>query len=149
MSELTRDDIDYILKLVDGSDFDELKLEMGDLKLELRKPGANAATISAPMSALLPPAPEVPQASAPKTDSGGTAVPAPLLGIFYHASKPGDPPFVAVGDHVTPETVIGIIEVMKLMNQVQAGVAGRVTAISAPNGELVEHGQALIHVRPD
>lgn len=151
MSELTRDDIDYILKLVDGSDFDELKLEMGDLKLELRKPGANGATISAPVSAPVPPAPEVQQTSAPATisASGGTAVPAPLLGIFYHASKPGDPPFVAVGDEVSPETVIGIIEVMKLMNQVQAGVTGRVTAISAPNGELVEHGQALIHVQPD
>lgn len=151
MSGLTRDDIDHILKLVDGSDFDELKLEMGDLKLELRKPEANAARISAPVSAPPTPAPEAQQGSAPTTNSAssGTAVPAPLLGIFYHASKPGDPPFVAVGDEVTPETVIGIIEVMKLMNQVQAGVTGRIIAISAPNGELVEHGQALIRVQPD
>jgi acetyl-CoA carboxylase biotin carboxyl carrier protein len=78
----------------------------------------------------------------------GQDVPAPLLGTFYHASKPGAAPFVAVGDMVTADTVIGIIEVMKLMNQVTSGIDGIVTEIVAPNGELVEHGQSLIRVKP-
>lgn len=151
MSGLTREDIDHILKLVDGSDFDELILEMGDLKLELRKAGPAAA----------PPAPEAPAArpaTAPATAPApmppelaaeGLDVPAPLLGIFYHAPKPGAAPFVAVGDRVQPDSVIGIIEVMKLMNQVTAGVTGLVTQVLAPNGEMVEHGQPLIRVKPD
>ncbi|WP_425072802.1 acetyl-CoA carboxylase biotin carboxyl carrier protein [Sagittula sp. S175] len=156
MSELTRDDIDYILKLIDGSSFDELKLEMGDLKLELRKPGAAPApaapaaqAAAAPTAAAAPsaPSPAAP-ASAPKANPEGLDVPAPLLGTFYHAAKPGAAPFVQVGDRVQPDTVIGIIEVMKLMNQVEAGIAGIVTEITASNGELVEHGQCLLRVKP-
>ncbi|CUH80619.1 acetyl-CoA carboxylase biotin carboxyl carrier protein [Tropicibacter naphthalenivorans] len=149
MSGLTRSDIDDILKLIDSSDFDELKLEMGELKLELRRRGSSPA-----------PAPSAPEAPAPKAaepvavaapvlvSGGGSEVPAPLLGTFYHAPKPGDPPFVKVGDTVTKDTVIGIIEVMKLMNSVTAGADGVVTEILAPNGELVEHGQALIRIQP-
>lgn len=153
MSGLTRSDIDDILKLIDGSDFDELKLEMGDIKLELRRRGARAAP-SPDVAA--PGAPAAAQATAPIAASapvvasgGGSEVPAPLLGTFYHAPKPGADPFVKVGDAVTEETVIGIIEVMKLMNQVTAGMAGVVTEIVAPNGHLVEHGQALIRIRPN
>lgn len=151
MSALSRDDIDYILKLIDGSSFDELKLEMGDLKLELRKPGAASApvappapTTAAPVTAAAP----APAPAAPKANPEGLDVPAPLLGIFYHAPKPGAAPFIQVGDRVQPDTVIGIIEVMKLMNQVEAGIAGIVTEIVAPNGELVEHGQCLLRVKP-
>ncbi len=80
---------------------------------------------------------------------GGSEVPAPLLGTFYHAPKPGADPFVKPGDRVTAETVIGIIEVMKLMNSVEAGIAGTVVEFVAPNGELVEHGQTLIRIQPD
>ncbi|MDB5690497.1 MAG: accB 2, partial [Sphingomonas bacterium] len=76
-------------------------------------------------------------------------VKSPLLGIFYHAPKPGEPPFVRPGDRVEEETVIGIIEVMKLMNSARAGVTGEVVEIIAPNGELIEHGQVLMLVRPD
>lgn len=155
MAGLTRDDIDHILKLIDGSDFDALKLEMGDIKLELRKPGAaSPAPVAAPALPASAPisesarAPAPSAAPAPVANANGTPVPSPLLGIFYHAPKPGAAPFVAVGDQVTPDTVIGIVEVMKLMNQVHAGVSGTVTQITAPNGELVEHGQTLILVQP-
>jgi biotin carboxyl carrier protein len=76
-------------------------------------------------------------------------VPAPLLGIFYRAPKPGAPPYVDVGSRVEPETVIAIIEVMKLMNTVRAGVAGEVVEICAENGVMVEYEEALIRVRVD
>lgn len=149
MSGLTRSDIDDILRLIDGSDFDELKLEMGDVKLELRRRGAASAAAAPAPSA--PPAETKPAAAvaAPVVASGGgSEVPAPLLGTFYHAPKPGADPFVKVGDRVTEDSVIGIIEVMKLMNQVTAGVAGTITEIVAPNGELVEHGQPLVRIQP-
>jgi acetyl-CoA carboxylase biotin carboxyl carrier protein len=155
MADLTRADIDDILKLIDGSDFDELKLEVGDLKLELRRRGAPAptpvaaASTEAPAPALAPTPAKASTVAAPVVASGGgSEVPAPLLGTFYRAPKPGADPFVQIGDTVTADTVIGIIEVMKLMNSVTAGVAGTVTEICAENGQLVEHGQALIRVQP-
>ena len=146
---LTRSDIDDILRLIDGSDFVELKLEMGDVKLELRRPGAAPQT--APQTAAFAaPAPEPARVAAPVLASGGgSEVPAPLLGIFWHAPRPGADAFVKPGDRVTPDTVIGIIEVMKLMNSVPAGVAGVVLDLVAPNGEMVEHGQTLIRIQPE
>ena len=71
-----------------------------------------------------------------------------MLGTFYHAPKPGADPFVKPGDEVKTDTVIGIIEVMKLMNSVPAGIDGIVTEMVAPNGELVEHGETLIRIKP-
>ncbi len=148
---LTRAEIDDILKLIDGSTFSELKLEMGDLKLELRKgPQAPAQPFhlgeNTPAGGT-PPAPKA--VPAPVVASGGGAeIPAPLLGTFWHAPRPGADPFVKPGDVVTADTVIGIIEVMKLMNSVSAGIAGTVIEITAPNGELVEHGQTLIRIQP-
>ena len=72
---------------------------------------------------------------------------APLLGNFYAAPRPGDPPFVEIGSAVTEDTTIGIIEVMKLMNPIRAGVAGTVTAILTANGTSVEEGQPLVRVK--
>ena len=148
---LTRSDIDDILRLIDGSDFLELKLEIGDLKLEVRRPGAAATTATVPTSVAAP----LPVAAPVKTNApvgtlgSGTAVPAPLLGIFWLAARPGADAFVKPGDRVTPDTVIGIIEVMKLMTSVPAGLAGVVLDLSAPNGQMVEHGQTLIRILPD
>ncbi|GKY90127.1 acetyl-CoA carboxylase biotin carboxyl carrier protein [Sinisalibacter aestuarii] len=148
MSSLTRADLEEIMHLLDASNFNSLKLEMGELKLELRRAGADEpappAASPAPTAA---PAPAAPPAAAPART--GTEIPAPLLGTFYHAPKPGADPFVKVGDRVTEDSVIGIIEVMKLMNSVAAGVSGTVTEITAPNGALVEHGQCLIRVAQD
>ena len=85
---------------------------------------------------------------APSSDPNATDVPSPLLGIFYRAPKPGEPAFIEVGAQVEEDTVIGIIEVMKLMNSVRAGVKGEVTQILAANAALVEYGETLIRVRP-
>lgn len=142
---LTRSDIDDILKLIDGSDFLELKLELGDLKLEVRRPGAAAARPAVAVAA-----PAAAPAPAPIPASGlGVEVGAPLLGTFWHAPRPGADPFVRPGDRVTPDTIIGIIEVMKLMNSVPAGIAGTVLEVVAPNGRMVEHGQTLIRIQPE
>lgn len=74
------------------------------------------------------------------------AIAAPLPGTFYHAPQPGAPPFVAVGDEVGPETVVGIVETMKLMNPVHAGRAGTVAEVLVPDGTMVAKGEALIRL---
>ena len=157
---LTRKDIDEIMALLEGSRFDRLYLEMDGLKLELARSGsgprkvANAAPASpatpAPPepAAPPPPAPQAPAAS-PTPADGLVEVKSPLLGVFYRAPKPGEPSFVEVGDRVEADTVIGIIEVMKLMNSARAGVAGEVVQIIGTNGEMVEHGEVLMLVKPD
>ncbi|MGH8258109.1 MAG: acetyl-CoA carboxylase biotin carboxyl carrier protein, partial [Steroidobacteraceae bacterium] len=92
-----------------------------------------------------------PDASGPDASAIGPGVhevTAPLLGTFYRAPKPGAPPFVEVGAQVEEETIIGIIEVMKLMNTVRAGARGRVTEILAHDGALVEYGEPLLRVGP-
>jgi acetyl-CoA carboxylase biotin carboxyl carrier protein len=73
---------------------------------------------------------------------------APMLGTFYRAEGPGRAPFVEVGSEVEPDTTVGIIEVMKMMNSVPAGVAGTIVEICRENAELVEFGQPLFRVRP-
>ncbi|WP_336981124.1 acetyl-CoA carboxylase biotin carboxyl carrier protein [Altererythrobacter fulvus] len=156
---LTAKDIAEITRLLDESQFSELKLEIGDFKLRVSRGGSgwrlydeeDAPGAPAPATRTAAPAPSAP-APAPVAQASGPAagevdVPAPLLGNFYSAPRPGDPPFVKVGDLVNEDSIIGIIEVMKLMNSVRAGVAGTVVAILAENGTSVEEGQALIRVK--
>ena len=80
-------------------------------------------------------------------NAGEVDVPAPLLGNFYSSPRPGDPPFVNVGDRVEEDTTIAIIEVMKLMTPIRAGVAGTVVALLAENGSAVEQGQPILRVK--
>lgn len=113
-------------------------------------PGASAAPAGAAPSSSGAAATASPSghaaAAAPAADPNVHDVPAPLLGTFYRAPKPGAPPFVEVGTSVEEETVIGIIEVMKLMNTVRAGVRGQVAEILARDGALVEYGETLLRV---
>ncbi len=146
---LTAKDVAEILKVLQDSSFDTLDLELDGVKLQLRRNGAAPAQTAAPRGAASPVA-HAPARSPPvEVPPGATAVPAPLLGIFYRAPRPGEPPFVEEGARVEADTIVGIIEVMKLMNTVRAGVRGTVVAIPAANGELVEFGEALLFVRPD
>ncbi len=92
-----------------------------------------------------------PQASAPpgpaEDDSDAlVSIPAPMLGTFYRAEAPGKPPFVEVGSRVEPDTIVCIIEVMKMMNSVPAGVAGTVAEVIPENAQLVEYGEPLFRV---
>jgi acetyl-CoA carboxylase biotin carboxyl carrier protein len=74
---------------------------------------------------------------------------APLPGTFYRAPKPGAPPFVEVGSRVGEDTVVGIVETMKLMNSVCAGVRGTVTEICLADGQVTSAGTALLHIDPE
>jgi acetyl-CoA carboxylase biotin carboxyl carrier protein len=162
--ELSEDDVLHILKLIDESKFDYFQLEVGELKITVSKgepiplPGAvpqPAAVIAAPNVAPAP-APAKPAATpAAAAASKPTAIPegmvpitAPLLGTFYVAPEPGAPPFVKVGQQITEDTTVGLIEVMKVFNSVRAGVQGTIVEVVAQNGQFVEFGQSLFIVKP-
>jgi acetyl-CoA carboxylase biotin carboxyl carrier protein len=154
---LTAKDIAEIAKLLDESHFSSLDLQVGDFRLKIRRDGGwsgrdvreePAAPAPKPAAAPSEPPPPIGQ-EAGAARVGEIDVPAPLLGNFYAAPRPGEPPFVEVGDAVTEDSVIGIIEVMKLMNSVRAGVAGTVIAILAVDGSAVDEGQPLIRIRRD
>jgi len=147
--KLTHENVQEILAILDQSSFDELSIETPDFKLSLRRSGA-APGIPRPSPTVVPVPFSEPRSksnSAP-LPAGLVDVPAPMLGTFFHAPKPGADPFVTVGAKVAPDTIIGIIEVMKLMNTVPAGVAGEVVEILAPDGKPVEFGQPILRVKP-
>lgn len=142
---LTAKDVTEIMRLLEESSFDEMTLELDGLKLTVRRNGAPAPAIPPKPQAQ---APDIP-ASQPRSsdsDEASQSITAPLLGTFYRAPKPGAPPFVEVGSMVEQETIIGIIEVMKLMNTVRAATRGRVVDILARDGALVEYGETLMRV---
>jgi acetyl-CoA carboxylase biotin carboxyl carrier protein len=149
---LTAKEVAEITRLLEESDFDELYLELDGLKLSLRRSGSAGLAGKIASSAERPRAdaagaqPTAPF-TAPRADAAREhIVTAPLLGTFYRAPRPGAPPFVEIGSEVEPDTVIGILEVMKLMNTVRAGAHGRVAQILAGDGALVEYGEALLRV---
>jgi acetyl-CoA carboxylase biotin carboxyl carrier protein len=161
---LTAKDVAQITRLLEESNFDELYLELDGLKLSLRRgpaagtqPLGNGITSTQPLGTsaptlapqTVPAQPERPSAASvpPVADDPTTeVVSAPLLGTFYRAPKPGAAPYVEVGSQVEDDTIVGIIEVMKLMNTVRAGVRGRVVQILGRDGALVEYGEALMRV---
>jgi acetyl-CoA carboxylase biotin carboxyl carrier protein len=135
-----------IARLLDQSRFSQLSLEIGDFRLRIRRDGAADREEAEEQEAVRPAPMTAPVAKTATPGPGEVDVPAPFLGIFYHAARPGAAPFVAVGQEVAEDSMIGIIEVMKLMNGVRAGVKGKVIALLAPNAEAVEAGQPLLRV---
>jgi len=148
---LSHDDVQRLLQLLDASQFDELQLESDGVKLLLRRRGAgDAASPPAPMPAQrAPDAPQPAPADPPAATPGLVDVRAPMLGTWYAAPRPGAAPFVAVGQAIEADSAIGIIEVMKLMNSIAAGVAGIVVEILVRDGQFVEFDQPLLRVRPE
>ena len=149
----SHDDVQRLIKLLDSSHFDELHLEAEGIKLTLRRNGAPAVSTSlAAAPPIAPPARAA--ASAPVAAAMSTNDPtlleirAPMLGTFYGAPKPGADPFVAIGARVTADSAVGIIEVMKLMNSISAGVEGVLVEVLVRDGDLVEFEQVLMRVRP-
>jgi len=146
---LTAKDVAEIMRVLEESTFDSLSLEMDGVKLNLQRgspASPRGAVHQAPPQATI--AGEA-NPTLPGAESGLLEVPSPLLGIFHRAPKPGAPPFVVVGSRVEEQTVIGIIEVMKLMNPVQAEVKGEVVEILIESGAAVEYGQILMRVRSE
>lgn len=168
--KLTNDDVHEILQLLDAGAFDELHLQTLRFKLLLRRndrgewsqagqvlsspnvlPTADAVAATAPAAASA----KTPAASAAGAEKGApesddlVPVRAPLLGTFYRAPKPGAPNFVEVGSRVEKDTVVGIVETMKMMNSVYAGVAGAVREICLKDAEFVEQDARVMLIEAD
>jgi acetyl-CoA carboxylase biotin carboxyl carrier protein len=137
--ELTPEDVKEILRLVDDSGLEELELETPRFTVRFRR-GADAAHAE----------PGAEQSSLPSEASAEhlVEVTAPMVGTFYAASAPGEPPFVEVGHPVDVETTVCVIEVMKLMSSIPAGVAGTIVEVCVVNAMPVQYGDVLFRVRP-
>jgi acetyl-CoA carboxylase biotin carboxyl carrier protein len=147
--------IDRLATLLERSDLAELEVEAGQTGLILRKPIAVAAVaVAAPVgtAAALPEAASAPgEPSTAGRDPSATARPsvkAPLTGIFYASPAPGTAPYVQVGGEVAIGQVIGLIEAMKLFNEIKSDLAGRVVRVVPESGALVKAKQPLIEVEP-
>ena len=138
---LSDDDVREILRLIDESDLEELHVETERFSLDVRRVGARTVPAAT--------GPHVPEIAAVSVDGSLHTVASPMLGVFYRASAPGAAPFVEVGMRVESDTIVCLIEVMKMMNSVPAGVAGTVVELCAENAELVEEGAPLFRVRQD
>lgn len=157
---LSESEILRILEMFDHSGWSEMQLHSGDMKLLISKTGhvvsaspAAATPAATPALEMVASAAPVPAGAAPVSatlavDPRWVAVKAPMLGHFYASPKPGAAPFVSLGQSVAAEDTVAILEVMKLMNHVKAGVAGRIARIAVNNGDLVEFEQALIYIDP-
>lgn len=169
---LTHSDIAEIIRLVDQSTLDEIVVEIGDLKVEVRRKGAMPAAPSASPAPApsAPPAPAVspaPPSAAPpapataKQDSvppvaagesdlaeGRIAVRSPMVGTFYRRPTPDEPPYVEVGSEVEVDAPLCLVEVMKLYTTIYAKTRGRIARICARDAELVEYDQILFVIDP-
>ncbi len=144
-----------LLRLMEGNDVEELEVEEGGRRVRIRRrsvPGrvSPSAMVPAPpagTSGVVTASPLPPTAAAAET-AGLIAVESPMVGTFYRAPAPGAEAYVKEGDLVQKGTVICIIEAMKLMNEIEAEVKGRIARIMVENGQAVEFGQTLFLIEP-
>jgi acetyl-CoA carboxylase biotin carboxyl carrier protein len=159
-------DLERLLKIMEDHGLEEYEYSRGDLRIRLRKPGAPPVIMqqgAAPSHAAAPAA----SASGSGSGAGGAAgashakadaapavdnshiVKSPIVGTYYECPEPGKPAFVEVGDHVKSGQPLCIVEAMKLMNEIEADVAGKIVRAFMQNGQPVEYGQPLFAIQPD
>lgn len=140
---ITMADIEALVAQFEASDWRQIALVADGVELRLSKDG--------PVAGVPTPAPVTPAVATPQSRETvcGHGVTAPSLGTFYRAPKPGEAPFVGPGAKVAAGDPLCLVEVMKLFTTVDAPVAGRVVAIHAEDGDLVEFGQLLVSIDPD
>jgi acetyl-CoA carboxylase biotin carboxyl carrier protein len=149
-----------LLELMEKYDVREYKQQRGETRYVLRR-GVQTVPAAMPMAYAAPPAAPAPVAAAPVAAAAGPAAPAapasdenlveiksPTVGTFYQSPTPGEPAFVKVGDTVSPETTVCIVEAMKLFNRIPAKVSGTIVKVLLADGAAVEFGQPMFLVKP-
>jgi acetyl-CoA carboxylase biotin carboxyl carrier protein len=154
------EEIKTLTQLMVDNDLAEIIIRDGEKRVMLRRRGggveqmAHAAPMHAhvmhqpAMHAAAPAPASAAPAAAPAPDANLLKVTSPMVGTFYSSSNPESPPFVRIGDRINPESVVCIIEAMKVFNEIKAEVSGVVESIEVQNGSPVEFGQILLRVRP-
>lgn len=140
--------ISRLVELMKEHDLGEIDLAQGDQKIRLRRggemvaaPPAVVAAPPAPAKSTAPPAPAVAESS-----PNLAVIKSEMVGTFYSASSPETPPFVKVGDHVGPDTIVCIVEAMKVFNEIPAGISGKIVAVMAQSGDPVDFNSVLFKV---
>ena len=145
--------VDLLAPAFEQAGLDELELESGDLRVRLARPRAAVASAAPPPPAAVP----APVPSAASNDGvtpfgeprpGMRFVPAPLTGVWYGAPSPGARPYVNEGDEITAGQVVGLIEAMKLFNEIKSDVSGTVARVLVEAGTLVKRKQPLLEIDP-
>ena len=149
---MSNEEIRELVQLVIESGVAEIEVQRGENRVRIRRTVGSRNEVTIPSAMMPPPTPMVdtiiPATSTQPSSSNETIVKSPIVGTYYDAPKPGDPPFVKVGDAVEPGQVLCIIESMKLMNEIESEIAGTVAAKLMENGRPVEYGEALFSIRP-
>jgi len=151
---MTTEEIRELIKIVNESGIAELEVQRGENRVRIRR--TQRAFVGQAHSEVAATAPVVPVAAPPTAPAEAKEAPAdneslvksPIVGTFYESSSPGSAPFVRIGETVQPGKVLCIIESMKLMNEIEAEVAGVITSKLVANGQPVEYGEALFGIRP-
>ncbi len=146
--------VEALVALMSANDLSEIYLRDGNQHVRLRRGTAVTAVVPAPapaasVMAAAPsgkPADAVPTAAAPKKNL--LEIKSETVGTFYSQAKPGEPPFVKMGDRITPNKVVGLVEVMKTYNEIQANCTGLIVEVLVENGKYVEFGEVLFRVDP-
>lgn len=153
------DKLKQLVEMMESHGLTEVNLRRGDEQWRLRR-GPEVVQVAPqyapapmPMAAASAPviasaAPASAAAAAPAADAGLIDIKSPTVGTFYAAPSPGEPAFVSVGSVVTPETIVCLLEAMKVFNQIPAEVSGTITAILVKSGDAIEFGQPLFRVKP-
>jgi acetyl-CoA carboxylase biotin carboxyl carrier protein len=160
---MNQKELKELIEFIIEKDITEFELERGDVKVRIRRgapepahpPAERIITVHPTPVAAAPPATPIhvdsghpaPAAEAP-AESGLHMVRSPIVGTYYESPSPGSPPFVKAGDVVEEGQVLCIVEAMKLMNEIEADVAGEIVKCLVKNGQPIEYGQELFAVRP-
>lgn len=156
---LLSDDIRELLRLINAGDIGEILIKRGDTKVHIKRaipqpqvvhtmvaPAAQAP--SGPTATFTPVPTPAPAALTSEPQTTGVTVTAPMVGTFYASPTPKDAPYVQKGDEVHPGDVLGIIEAMKIMNEIECELTGRIIEVFVENGQPVEYGQRLMIIEP-
>ncbi len=149
--------IEELVELMKKNDLIELEISHGDEKIQLKRSDprpsqVTAMPIVAPVANGVPVQPAAagePAAAAEQSDDNLVNITSPMVGTFYSAPGPEMDDFVEIGSAVGDQTVVGIIEAMKVMNEIKAETTGTIAEIKVKNGQAVEYGQVLFRVKPD
>jgi len=140
-----------LVELMQDNDLTEIDLQQGDMRIQMKKDSKTVfmpSGVAGPVSPVLSPAApaQTPPTEAIVDESHIAYIKSPMVGTFYTAANPQSPPFVKVGDSVHPEKTVCILEAMKVFNEIQAEMTGKILAVLVANGEPVEYGKPLFKV---
>ncbi len=149
-NEMDLKKVKELIELMIDKDLVEIELKDGDKKISLKRPQAAAPVMTqVPMMHAPAPGAAAVESTQQAEESDLVEIKSPMVGTFYSAPSPDANPFVSIGTRVGPETVVCIIEAMKVMNEIRSEVSGTITELLCAPGKALEFGEAIFKVKPD